>query len=639
MIENLRKNSAGGSARSQNSLKLARKKTYCLNDTKNCKNGSCDGAIGTTDRRKRQKRKKKRNIVRDEASYLQRRARYLLIKMKLELNLIDAYSADGWKGQSKEKIKPEKELQRAEKQILKCKLGIRDTICQLDLLSSEGRIADSHMSPDGSVFHEHIFCAKCKLREAFPDNDIILCDGTCNCAFHQKCLEPPLEKIPPAAQGWLCRFCECKEEILETINAHIGTSFTVNSSWEDVFKEATTDLITENTALNADEEWPSDDSNDEDYDPELIENSNSRTIEESMCDDASSSSSLLCSSSDVTDYERLDAESKSKKLSEAVDSIISIDPGECSDHEIISFRRQRREVDYKKLHDEMFGKESNGKEQQSDDEDWCPQRRKQRKRELDADSLMATSDNDVERLNMVEHKDTSGGRRKQLFRIPLDAVEKLRQVFSKNELPSRAIRENLAVELGISSEKVNKWFKNARYAALRIRKAEMTNEPQITDNSERSMSKAGKQTLDEEESMDDSYLLPLSSFLKMHRNSRKILHRKNSSIATPLEKQQKDTDNALPTDKIQKPRVPVEETFNSSRTEPQVDESIENEQLFSVEIERLFSLEERLQNLKTTLLTCKGGDQVRNTAHLNELNVVYVPVAEVKEKSAKHINR
>lgn len=38
-----------------------------------------------------------------------------------------------------------------------------------------------------------IFCAVCNSREAFPDNDIILCDGTCNRAFHQKCLDPPLE--------------------------------------------------------------------------------------------------------------------------------------------------------------------------------------------------------------------------------------------------------------------------------------------------------------------------------------------------------------------------------------------------------------------------------------------------------------
>lgn len=38
-----------------------------------------------------------------------------------------------------------------------------------------------------------IFCAKCKLNEAFPDNDIVLCDGTCNAAFHQKCLDPPLD--------------------------------------------------------------------------------------------------------------------------------------------------------------------------------------------------------------------------------------------------------------------------------------------------------------------------------------------------------------------------------------------------------------------------------------------------------------
>lgn len=38
-----------------------------------------------------------------------------------------------------------------------------------------------------------IFCAGCRMCEVFLDNDIILCDGTCNCVFPHKCLDPPLE--------------------------------------------------------------------------------------------------------------------------------------------------------------------------------------------------------------------------------------------------------------------------------------------------------------------------------------------------------------------------------------------------------------------------------------------------------------
>ena len=54
-----------------------------------------------TRKRKSKRQQKDSNKVEevDEALRLQRRTRYLLIKMKMQQNLIDAYAAEGWKGQ------------------------------------------------------------------------------------------------------------------------------------------------------------------------------------------------------------------------------------------------------------------------------------------------------------------------------------------------------------------------------------------------------------------------------------------------------------------------------------------------------------------------------------------------------------
>ncbi|XAR63743.1 hypothetical protein NMG60_11023789 [Bertholletia excelsa] len=588
-----------------------------------------DGVVKSEKLKKRRKRKRQRdNAEQDDASRLQRRTRYLLIKMKLEQNLIDAYSGEGWKGQSREKIKPEKELQRAKKQILKCKLGIRDAIRQLDMLSSVGCIEDSAIAPDGSVYHEHIICAKCKLREAFPDNDIILCDGTCNCAFHQKCLDPPLstENIPPGDQGWFCKFCECKMEILEAMNAHLGTRFSADSHWQDIFKEEAALPDGGNALLDQGQDWPSDDSEDDDYDPEKIENSctySGAASEADDSDDASSSSGLRSLEDEL--------------VFESRRPVVYAVTDETSDCEILNGPRQRRAVDYKKLYDEMFGKDAAMNDQISEDEDWGPSKRKRREKESDAATTLMTLSESENKFIAEESKENfaSSVMKRSFFRIPHNAVEKLRLVFAENELPSRAVKDDLSKQLGLDSGKVNKWFKNARYMALKARKAEEGKQIRSPKFSKDSLSKIGQEKIvDPLESKD------VQSTTTVHspKHLKELHRRKNpSTLASSLKKKQH------------------ERTFDGNKADIEFGDDVSLKLLKAfakrrkktvsfkygcgiqeaeIELERLCEIKgkvEKLRKVLTGLPNFKSSEGI-NLSTKGRKTVVHVPVAELIEK-------
>lgn len=218
---------------------------------------------------KQRKRKKiiEERRVADEFSRIRRHLRYLLNRINYEQSLIDAYSSEGWKGGSLEKLKPEKELQRATSEIFRRKLKIRDLFQRLDSLCAEGRLPNCLFDSEGEICSEDIFCAKCGSEELSVDNDIILCDGACDRGFHQHCLEPPLfsEDIPPDDEGWLCPGCDCKVDCIELLNDSQGTNLSINDSWEKVFPEAAAAA-----GHNPDHNFglPSDDSDDNDYNPD-----------------------------------------------------------------------------------------------------------------------------------------------------------------------------------------------------------------------------------------------------------------------------------------------------------------------------------------------------------------------------------
>nr|XP_010906632.1 homeobox protein HOX1A isoform X1 [Elaeis guineensis]XP_010906633.1 homeobox protein HOX1A isoform X1 [Elaeis guineensis] len=238
----------------------------------------------TTKRRKR--RGKVKGASKDEFSLTRKRVRYLLTRINYEQSLIDAYSSEGWKGQSLEKLRPEKELERAKSEILRCKLKIRDSFRCLDSLLSAGRLQESLFDSDGQICSEDIFCAKCSSKDLSVDNDIILCDGACDRGFHQKCLDPPLlsENIPSGDEGWLCPACDCKVDCIDLLSEFQGSSdLSIEDSWEKVFPEAA-------AIANSDKQYdlsnlPSDDSEDDNYDPDVLEVDTEDHMEESSSEE------------------------------------------------------------------------------------------------------------------------------------------------------------------------------------------------------------------------------------------------------------------------------------------------------------------------------------------------------------------
>ncbi|KAL1801950.1 hypothetical protein ACET3Z_030597 [Daucus carota] len=367
-------------------------------------------------KKKRKKRMEKNKI--DEYSRIRTHLRYLLHRIQYEKNFIDAYSGEGWKGQSLEKLKPEKELQRARSEIVRRKLKIRDLFQRLDLLCSEGRIPDNLFDSEGEIDSEDIFCAKCGSKDVTLSNDIILCDGACERGFHQFCLDPPLlrERIPAGDEGWLCPGCDCKVDCLELLNDSQGTKILVTDSWEKVFAEeaaaaAAGKNLDDISGLPSDDSedddynpdspdldenvqadvsssdesdnhsgaddlrvlpqkelflgLPSDDSEDDDYDPSSLNNDQKSKMESSSSDFTSDSEDLTV----VVDKCKPSSEVQGPVTS-SPDDVMEDEEGcglpEEGDCASVYPRRQVKRLDYKKLHDEEYGNTSSD----SSDEDY-----------------------------------------------------------------------------------------------------------------------------------------------------------------------------------------------------------------------------------------------------------------------------
>jgi hypothetical protein len=231
------------------------------------------------------KNKKKKALAENEANrneYDKALGRFKgqISRFRQEQALIMAYDADGWRGASKEKVKPHAELSRARESIAKCLEMIRDCIRICDEAGGDKSIPPECFDEDGELDADKIFCGKCLKQDSTDDNDIILCDGMCDRAYHMKCIFPPLDASileDDSDEGWLCPACDRKIDMIDEINDELGTDYDYEEVWERILAPGTLpdhehyDLKTAAECQNAPKSWldgielPSEDESDEDF--------------------------------------------------------------------------------------------------------------------------------------------------------------------------------------------------------------------------------------------------------------------------------------------------------------------------------------------------------------------------------------
>ncbi|KAI4342035.1 hypothetical protein MLD38_026697 [Melastoma candidum] len=464
----------------------------------------------------------------NEFSRIRNNLSYMLHKIRYERSLIDAYSGEGWKGMSSEKLKPKKELQRATSEIVHRKMRIRDLFHQIDSHCLQGKLPEELFDGEGMIDSEDIFCAKCGSKDLTLDNDIILCDGGCDRGFHQFCLEPPLlkEQIPPGDEGWLCPACDCKVDCIDMLNKSQGTDLSFRDSWEKIFPEVAASgnsvdpglssgvgsSSSESGYATASEKLeishknqmytalPSDDSDDNDYDPDAADPKKDEEESLSSCSDFSSDSEDLAAvlkdsrSSKMDDGDSLQGAERKEIFNKEMQSPLEADSGEDDSGNVVGKRIVDR-LDYKKLHDEAYGNISSDS---SEDEDWTVHSGKRNRHSAGASSSpdgSSLSEDDfkprgrrnvstprkrsIRRVNSRNKREsphshdnrtpksvsTSRGSGRSTYRRLGETVTlKLYEAFQKNQYPDAASRDRLAEELGITSQQVRKWFENSRWS-------------------------------------------------------------------------------------------------------------------------------------------------------------------------------
>ncbi|GIL84557.1 hypothetical protein Vretimale_14607 [Volvox reticuliferus] len=166
---------------------------------------------------------------------LLRRVKRQVQHIKQEEHALAVYAAEGWRGGSRKKVQLTYDMHRSRVALERRRAAIREALALCDAPPGLRSIPAELFDEEGELEEHHIFCAVCYSYEMADDDDVILCDGPCNCAFHQNCLDPPVDVSKlPEDEGWLCPACDCKADILDVLYEEFGIEYDINEPWTNI---------------------------------------------------------------------------------------------------------------------------------------------------------------------------------------------------------------------------------------------------------------------------------------------------------------------------------------------------------------------------------------------------------------------
>ena len=367
-------------------------------------------------------------------------------------SLLDAYADDGWRGRGRARPKPQGELARAREKIFSAKLKIREMFETLEFDPREREITTVE-DELGETDAADIFCSACGMADDRSDDDILLCDGFCDRAYHQSCVVPVVktEDIPPEDEGWLCPRCDARVDVIYVLNDEYEHDLDQKCVAADVFAreaEMESNGVVPGTAKfvqEHEEAWPSDESEDEDFDAKRASDDGEDDHDEALSGSARSSSE----------------ESSSESESDL----------------IIEGPRRRTKVDYVKLNSNMFG-DDEAYEGENDDGGWKSSNASK------AEMLAAVKNRSKAKMKTNGTNGTPTRAKKPTSprsprsprsppstassskrpRIRFDDAQRrtLEDVFARTRAPSASERDRLARELDVEPSSVRIWFMNRR---------------------------------------------------------------------------------------------------------------------------------------------------------------------------------